>query len=420
MPEKKNPAREQLSYPVAEDIEGTLSILSALPCRPGTPLSVPLKDIPGRTAAASVKAPFSLPGFRRSRYDGFALSSAELLNASPATPVTLAVSAFLPAGSPLSSLVPGTCARIMTGAALPDGADCVVPFEEAGPEISRRVRFTAPASPGRYIGATDSDLATGETVIRKGSLLTPLSAARAALSGQTEIRVYPRPSAAVLSTGSELITPGTPLTPGKIYNSSQYAIRGVITQEGCRAVPSGTVPDRSDAIAERITALLGENDCVITTGGVGGGDCDLMAGALIRAGLTPVSGGCRLRPGGNFLAASSGDKYVFALSGGPGSAMLALHLFVLPCLRRAMGRTAFLPPSTKAFLGELPARRSGGLTTGNIRLEGGRAVFHPRRLRDIEQQGLGAILALRGDEPLGDWMREEKPVNVYLCGSLRP
>lgn len=168
MPEKKNPAREQLSYPVAEDIEGTLSILSALPCRPGTPLSVPLKDIPGRTAAASVKAPFSLPGFRRSRYDGFALSSAELLNASPATPVTLAVSAFLPAGSPLSSLVPGTCARIMTGAALPDGADCVVPFEEAGPEISRRVRFTAPASPGRCIGATDSDLATGETVIRKG------------------------------------------------------------------------------------------------------------------------------------------------------------------------------------------------------------------------------------------------------------
>lgn len=210
MPEKKNPAREQLSYPVAEDIEGTLSILSALPCRPGTPLSVPLKDIPGRTAAASVKAPFSLPGFRRSRYDGFALSSAELLNASPATPVTLAVSAFLPAGSPLSSLAPGTCARIMTGAALPDGADCVVPLEEAGPEISRRVRFTAPASPGRCIGATDSDLATGETVIRKGSLLTPLSAARAALSGQTEIRVYPRPSAAVLSTGSELITPGTP------------------------------------------------------------------------------------------------------------------------------------------------------------------------------------------------------------------
>jgi len=100
--------------------------------------------------------------------------------------------------------------------------------------------------------------------------------------------------------------------------------------------------------------------------------------------------------------------------------MLALHLFVLPCLRRAMGRTAFLPPSTKAFLGELPARRSSGLTTGNISLEGGRAVFHPRRLRDIEQQGLGAILALRGDEPLGDWMREEKPVNVYLCGSLRP
>ncbi len=279
MPEKKNPAREQQSYPVAEDIEGTLSILSALPCRPGTPFSVPLKDIPGRTAAASVKAPFSLPGFRRSRFDGFALSSAELLNASPSTPVTLAVSAFLPAGSPLSSLAPGTCARIMTGAALPDGADCVVPFEEAGPEISRRVRFTAPASPGRCIGATDSDLATGETVIRKGSLLTPLSAARAALSGQTEIRVYPRPSAAVLSTGSELITPGTPLTPGKIYNSSQYAICGVITQEGCRAVPSGTVPDRSDAIAERITALLGENDCVITTGGVGGGDCDLMAGA---------------------------------------------------------------------------------------------------------------------------------------------
>lgn len=100
MPEKKNPAREQLSYPVAEDIEGTLSILSALPCRPGTPLAVPLKDIPGRTAAASVKAPFSLPGFRRSRFDGFALSSAELLNASPSTPVTLAVSAFLPAGSP--------------------------------------------------------------------------------------------------------------------------------------------------------------------------------------------------------------------------------------------------------------------------------------------------------------------------------
>ena len=259
---------------MAEDIEGTLSILSSLPCRPGTPFSVPLKDIPGRTAAASVKAPFSLPGFRRSRFDGFALSSAELLNASPSTPVTLAVSAFLPAGSPLSSLAPGTCARIMTGAALPDGADCVVPFEEAGPEISRRVRFTAPASPGRCIGATDSDLATGETVIRKGSLLTPLSAARAALSGQTEIRVYPRPSAAVLSTGSELITPGTPLTPGKIYNSSQYAICGVITQEGCRAVPSGTVPDRSDAIAERITALLGENDCVITTGGVGGGDCD--------------------------------------------------------------------------------------------------------------------------------------------------
>ena len=87
-----------------------------------------------------------------------------------------------------------------------------MPFEEAGPEISRRVRFTAPASPGRCIGATDSDLATGETVIRKGSLLTPLSAARAALSGQTEIRVYPRPSAAVLSTGSELITGHAPHT----------------------------------------------------------------------------------------------------------------------------------------------------------------------------------------------------------------
>lgn len=420
MPNTACPADGHPDYPVSESIAETLAVLEALPCRPGAPRGVPLSDALQRTAAGDVQAAFSLPGFRRSRYDGFAVPSSSLAKASPASPVSLPVSAFLPAGSAPSGLAPGTCARIMTGAPLPDGADCVVPFEEAGPETDGAAAFFHPAEPGRCVGAPDSDLAAGETVVRRGSRLSPLLLSRAALAGQTSLSVYPVPEAAVLSTGSELIPPGTPLAPGKIYNSNQYAVCGLLVREGCRAVPCGTVPDDAGIIAGRLSALLERYGCVITTGGVGGGDCDLMARALVTAGLRPVSGGCRIRPGGNFLAAASGTKYAFALSGGPGSALLALHLFVLPCLRRAMGRTSVLPPVTKAFLGALPGRRAAGLTAGILNLEGGRVLFYPRSLRHIEHASFGAILALTGDEPLEKWFREGTPVDVYVCGSLRP
>ena len=416
MPAK--PAKTRPSPLEASSIPSAGRMLAQMPCPAPQAEEVELVQALGRVAAEDVRAPFSVPGFVRSRFDGYALRAEDISWASPKTPASVLVEGFLPAGSaPEAPVFPHGSQRIMTGAPMPKGADCVVPFEEvvAG---SGRIAVAASHPAGFGVGHADSDVAMKRRVLARGLRLAPIHLARAAMIGLTRIPVFRRPRIGILSTGSELVEPGQPRPFPKLYNSTQFAIAGHLKEAGADPVLLGAVPDDAGAIAERVLRGLEESAMLVTTGGVGHGDCDFMREALLKAGGSPVVEGCAFRPGGNFQAWNCQGKLCLCLSGGPGSALIALGLFGIPFVRRLTGQSDWKLKKMRVELMCLPERRDKGLCPGRIRLHNGTPLFEPFRLRGMEQEPANAVLEQHGSMSLGnsDFMRYRHP--VWIIGPV--
>jgi molybdopterin molybdotransferase len=300
---------------------------------PLAPVELPLADVLGLVAAATVLAIEPAPPFTNSAMDGFALRASDA--ASPGARLRIVDSVF--AGEE-SHVVVGEseATRIMTGAPLPPGADAVCPREDATVDTdATHVVIERAISVGDSVRHVGEDIAPGHVLVEPGELVTTALLGALAAQGITSLVVHPSPRVGVLSTGNELVDAG-PLGAGQIRDSNRPTLLAALRQSGFSAVDLGTVRDSKEALHaafERASEL----DAVISTGGVSAGDADFVKVVLAeRCGDAARSMQVAMRPGKPFTFAYDGATSTpfFGLAGNPVSTLVGFELFVRPALRR--------------------------------------------------------------------------------------
>lgn len=305
------------------------------------PLSVevPVAEAHGLVLAADVVARGDLPGVDNSAMDGYAVRAAEVGGAGPTAPVTLPVAGDIPAGDTRAHILePGSTMRIMTGAPMPEGADAVVPVEDTDGGV-QAVGITATPAVGQHIRSRGEDIRAGETVLTAGTLLDPGRLALAAAANAPTVRVHRRARVAVVSTGDELVPPGSELARGQVVESNGIMLRALVEAAGADCVSRTHLPDEAGAVGRFFTDLPGNPDVVLTSGGVSMGAYDTVKEVLTRVGgvdFVKVA----MRPGMPQGAGTlrDGQVAIVTLPGNPLSSLVSFHVFVLPLLRWLAGR----------------------------------------------------------------------------------
>src|SRR6185369_3928147 len=249
-------------------------ILAMIPTLPAESISVGAAV--GRLVAETLHAPIDLPGFDNSAMDGYAVRADDLKGASADAPVTLQLCGEMPAGVVLpNSLESGTCIRIYTGSALPQGADAVVMQEDTRPAVGpAEITFLDGIKPWENVRLRGEDVKRGARLFSVGESVRIGGAGLMAALGLETIRVSRQPVIGLLSTGSELLEAGQPLAPGKIYESNRVALATLLTQAGAVPKVFPLVPDTLSATQAALEEALGQCDAIITTGGVSVGEHD--------------------------------------------------------------------------------------------------------------------------------------------------
>jgi molybdopterin molybdotransferase len=372
------------------------AILSAI--TPLAPTSLDLAAAEGCVLAEDVTAAVALPSFDNSSMDGYAVQAADVADAAEDSPATLRVTGEIAAGDiGAYRLAPGTAMRIMTGARLPAGADAVVPVEwtDGG---DARVAIYRTAEHGNAVRYVGGDADEGETLLTAGTRMRPMQIAVAASAGRQAVTVRPRPRVVVLSTGDELTEPGTPLVPGRIWDSNSYMIAAAAREAGAVAYRRSGVPDDPKGVLPALEEQLAHADLLITTGGVSmGGEHDVVKAALRELGTVTFrkvamqpgmpqgfgvigTGGVGAQGGTGGVGASGGTGGVgapggaggvgagrgvpiFTLPGNPVSAYVSFQIFVRPALAALQGASDLSLPSVRATL------------TGPVRSPSGRRSY---------------------------------------------
>jgi len=330
-------------------------------CQPLAPVLVDIADANGRVLAHDVVAPEAVPPFANTAVDGYAVRVADLIGASPATPVELLVVGELAAGAPPDVAVgPGTTVRIMTGAPLPSGAEAIVMVERTERVGADRVRITAEVNPGDAIRAAGDDIEAGQHVVTAGTEIRPALAGVLASVNARRVEVVPRARVAVLSTGDELVDDGSPLRLGQIRESNRTMLLGLVAATGAVPVDLGIVRD-DEAELERVLRLAASTcDAIVTSGGVSMGDYDVVKAVLGRiADMTWMQ--IAIKPAKPFamgtLTVEGRSVPVFGLPGNPVSSLVSFELLARPGLRRLMGAPEPLGRPRVLAVADGPLRR---------------------------------------------------------------
>ena len=326
---------------VDEHLADVLSVV-----KPLQPLEVGLLDAHGCILAEDVVAAGPLPSFDNSSMDGYAVRVADLA----VLPAVLPVVGDVAAG-PASSLrvQPGLCVRIMTGAVLPFGADAVVPVEWTDGGVSQ-VRIDRRPEVGAFVRRIGEDVRQGEVVLQVGSHLGSAQIGLAAALGRSRLFVRPRPRVVVVSTGSELVEPGTPLQPGQIPDSNSLALTTACIEAGAIAYRVGIIPDDGPRLLDALEDQLVRADLLITSGGVSVGAYDVVKEVLGRLGTVGFHK-VAMQPGmpQGFGTIGPDSTPVFGLPGNPVSALVSFEAFVRPALRRMLGAEQTARPTVSAI-----------------------------------------------------------------------
>lgn len=315
---------------VADAIERLLSSCETLPAAE----SCALHDALGRVLAGDISAGIDVPPADNSAMDGYALRYADY----PEVDQALPVSQRIVAGAPPEPLDPGTVARIFTGAEIPAGADTVV-MQEHCEAADGKVTIVKRPFQGANIRPRAQDIQAGEKILCKGQRLRAQDLGLIASLGIGDVPCYERLKVAVISTGSELIEPGTKVNPGQIYNSNRYMINGMLQSWGCESLDLGIVPDDPVAVREILCRAARDADMIITSGGVSVGEEDHVKNEIESLGaidLWKVS----IKPGKPFAFGNVAGTPVLGLPGNPGSVWVTMLILVRPYLLHCAGRKA--------------------------------------------------------------------------------
>lgn len=329
--------RENLSWKEARDLLLSLA-------RPVELEEVPLADCAGRVLGFDLTAPEDVPPFDRSAYDGYALRAADVESASRERPVTLRVTETIPAGKVASlPVLAGEAAHLMTGAKIPEGADCVINFERTE-FTDAAVTLFAPLKSGDNIVRRGEDVAAGALLAPEGTVIDAGLAGTLAAQGIAQVKVYRRPVIGLISTGSEVVEADGPQPDGKIRNANRSTFTALLQKEGCAPRYLGLAGDEEAAIAALIEKGLTECDAVILTGGVSVGDWDVTPAAMERCGIELLARGVDMKPGMACAYGVREGKLVLGLSGNPASSLTNYFACALPAVRALCGKAAPIPP----------------------------------------------------------------------------
>ncbi len=342
---------------------------------------VQLSEAYNRALADDVVSPYDIPPFNRSTVDGYAVKASDTFGAEEDRPVALRLAGRVSVGeAPKVRVQKGRLVEIVTGAPIPEGADAVVMIEYTERK-GNSVLVRQAVSQGENVMKAGSDIRKGETILKKGTLLSPYEVGALAAIGSIKVKVYKRPKVAIFSTGAEVTEPGKPLTPGKIYDINAHALSAAVQECGCEPLNMGIVQDEQDQMKAAFQKTLKTADLVISSGGVSVGPTDIIPKVLDTLGKPGVIVyGIAIRPGKPTTIALVKGVPVFSLPGHPASSLLIFHVFVRPILTNMAGRREEIPVTVKAVVSErlFPSRGRRTYVTVTLRKgSGGRIIASP-------------------------------------------
>jgi molybdopterin molybdotransferase len=327
-PDRPNPPD---LVPFEEARAGVLERVAPLPAR-----EVGLGDALGCVLAADVAAAEDLPPFANSAMDGFAVRAADLAGAGADRPVALRIAGEVFAGTGrLPTVAPGAAARIMTGGAVPPGADAVVPVEQASVEGDTVLVRVDPGARG-FVREAGEDVRAGTVVLERGRVLDPAAVGMLASVGRRQVPVHPRPRVAVVSTGDELVDPGDPLGPGQIRDSNSWLLAAQVRAAGMVAFRCGRLRDDPEVLRRGFALAAADGDLVLTSGGVSVGERDYTKQVLATLGDVR-SFRVAMQPGMPQAFGLAAGTPLYGLPGNPVSCFVVFETLVRPALRRLAG-----------------------------------------------------------------------------------
>lgn len=343
-------------------VEDALAMILA-EIRPVETETVALNRSFGRVLAEAVTSSIDVPPFANSAMDGYAVVAADVADATAESPAALRVIDNIPAGAnPQKRVTPQTCARIMTGAPMPEGATAVVRFEETSEQIATfdveqgNVLVYNAVSTGDNVRLAGEDIRAGQTLLEAGHRLRPQDVGVLAAVGRAELTVYRRPRVAILATGDELVDVDEPITPGKIRNSNEYVQAAMVEKYGAEAITLGIARDNVEDLTAKIQAGLDQQvDLFLTSAGVSIGDFDMVKTVLASEGEMQFWQ-VGIKPGKPlaFGRLDSAEKPVplIGLPGNPVAAMVAFEVFARPAILKLGGRQSWEKTTVIARLDE--------------------------------------------------------------------
>ena len=300
--------------------------------------NVYFNDALGKVVAEDIISKVNIPNFAKSPLDGYAFKEEDVVNASKENPVILEVIDLIMAGDVSEKTVSkGQAVRLMTGAKVPNGANCILRYEDT--EFSdKEVKIFSPIGKNKNIIGLGEDVKKGDVIIKKGTFLTPAEIGVLASLGIPFIKVYKSPIVSVFATGSELLDVTDEMEDGKIRNSNSYTIEQLAKAYNAEVIQYGKVNDDLDTLVDMYKKAIRNSDIIISTGGISVGDSDFVLTALDKIGVKTIFTRVMAKPGGHVFFGEYEGKYIFALSGNPAASFMNFYLYVRPLILKLQNR----------------------------------------------------------------------------------